>query len=288
MNARVRAPRGSAPLLLILFLLAACASFAGLKIRTDRIARARVPGASIIYVPSGKFLKYATFGYSSLAADLIYLWTIQYYSDFTIADRFTHLDHIISIINELDPAYLDPYDIGSLIAVYEARDIDVAFRILDRGFEKNPREWFFPFQAGHFAQMMLKDFDLAREYYRKTMAIPGAPDIAKRLYANAAFRTNDYRTAWETWLEVYNTAPDERIKKIAAGHLYRVKAAMDVQALGQAIKAFQGRAGRPPSTLAELVRAGLLPAIPKDFDGNDYLYDSSTGEVKGSSSQWRR
>jgi len=63
--------------------------------------------------------------------------------------------------------------------------------------------WIFPLQAGHIAQMNLKDYELAREYYRKAMEIPGAPSIAKRLYASSAYKTMDYQEAWATWLEVY-------------------------------------------------------------------------------------
>ena len=35
------------------------AGFMGLKLETDKVLREKVPGSSIIYVPSGKFLKYA-------------------------------------------------------------------------------------------------------------------------------------------------------------------------------------------------------------------------------------
>ena len=63
-------------------MLAASAAFMGLKLETDKIERNKVPGSSIIYIPSGKFLKYATFGYSALAADFVYLWSIQYYGNY--------------------------------------------------------------------------------------------------------------------------------------------------------------------------------------------------------------
>ena len=125
-------------LLLAVFLMAMAAAFAALKVRTDKVARETLPGSSIIYIPSGKFLKYATFGYRALAADAIYLWAIQYFSTPTIDDRFDHLDHIFAIINELDPRYQDPYEVGALIAVQEARNPAAAFAILDRGAANNP------------------------------------------------------------------------------------------------------------------------------------------------------
>jgi hypothetical protein len=271
---------------LVLVLLAI--SFMGLKLKLDRIQRKKVPGSSIIYIPSGKYLKLATFGYSSLVADIIYIWAIQYYSDQTIPNKFDYFVHIFSIISELDPKYVDPYEVGALIAFYDAKDIALALKILDLGFAKNPSYWIFPLEAGHYAQLYKKDFALAKEYFKKAMDIPGAPAIAKRLYANASFRVNDVRTAWETWLEVYKTAPDEQIRKIASNHLYRVKAAVDITTLEYGVAKFREKYGRNPLDLSQLIRAKILPLIPKDFDGKDYLYDPKVGDIKTQVVPWKR
>ena len=274
--------------ILIHLLVFSCGLFMGLKIVTDKFPRTKVPGASLIYIPSGKYLKPATFGYSSLAADLVYIWAIQYYSDYTIAERYDHLDHIFSIIAELDPRYLDPYEMGAIIAVYEARDPYLAFKALERGLEKNPGQWIFPYQAGHYAAMMLKDYDLAREFYRKAMDIEGAPPIITRLYADSAFKGMDYRTAWQSWQEIYQTTDDERIKKIASNHLYKVKSAMDIREIEEAVRKYRQRYGRHPANLPQLVQAGIMASLPKDLDGNEYSYDPETGEVKSQTEWWKR
>jgi tetratricopeptide (TPR) repeat protein len=280
--------KGSATILLVAFLMATAAAFTALKIRTDKVARKTVPGSSIIYIPSGKFLKYATFGYRALAADVIYLWAIQYYSTPTIDDRFDHLDHIFAIINELDPRYQDPYEVGAMIAVEEARNPAAAFSILDRGAANNPDQWVYPFNAGHVAMMTLKDFPLAEKYFERCMKIPGAPEFVERLRANAIFKKGDLRTSWETWLDIYNKAPDERTKKIASNHLYNVKAAIDSAALEDAAAKYRERFGHPSADLETLLRAGFLREVPKDMDGKDYLYDPATGKVKTVTSPWRR
>ncbi len=260
----------------------------GMKVKIDEISREKVPGSSIIYIPSGKYLKYATFGYSSLVADLIYIWSIQYFSDPTVLDRFDYLDHIISVINELDPRYFDPYDTGALIAIHDVLNLDLALKILDRGLEKNPTEWIYPYQAGHYVQRLVKDYERAREYYKTAMEIEGSPDISRRLYANAAFKMMDYETSWESWLEIYQTTDDERIKGIASNHLYQVKAAIDTQNLKKAVDLFKERYGRFPDDLSQLVRYSFLGSIPNDFDGKDYLYDPQSGEVKAPVSPWKR
>src|SRR3972149_1690138 len=195
--------KGSATLLIVLLLFLSCAGLVWVKLAVERVPRKKIPGASIIYTPPGKYLKSAPFGSSSLVADLVYLWAIQYYTTYTIVDRFQNLEHIFSIIAELDPRDTDPYEIGALIAVNEAKDLKLAFKILDMGLAKNPDQWIFPFEAGHYAQRA-RDYETARKYYEKTMRIPGAPGIAKRLYAAAGFRVMDLKESWETWLEIYN------------------------------------------------------------------------------------
>jgi tetratricopeptide (TPR) repeat protein len=288
MAKRPFAKKSPATLVLVVFLLATAAAFTALKARTDKVVRRKLPGSSIIYIPSGKFLKYATFGYRALAADAIYLWAIQYYSTPTIDDRFDHLDHIFAIINELDPRYQDPYEVGALIAVQEARDTRAAFAILDRGAANNPDQWIYPFNAGHLAMMTLKNFPLAEKYFEQCLKIPGAPDFVERLRANAIFKKGDLRTSWETWLEIYKKAPDERTKKIASNHLYNVKATIDAAALEDATERYREHFGRLPADLETLVRAGFLKDVPKDLDGKDYVYDPATGKVKTVISPWRR
>ncbi len=279
-------PRGA--LLLVAFLVVAAAGIATLKAATDRVVRSRLPGSSIIYVPSGKFLRYATFGYRSLAADAIYLWAIQYYSTPAIDDRFDHFDHIFAIINELDPRFQDPYEVGALIAVQEARDTGAAFAILDRGAANNPDQWIYPFNAGHIALINLKDFALAEKYFERCMRIPGAPDFVERLRANAIFKRGDLKTAWETWREIHERAPDDRVKRIASNHLYNVKATIDRAALEPALAAYRERYGRWPADLGTLSRTGFIREVPRDLDGRDYVYDPATGEVRTAVSPWKR
>ena len=288
MGERATVRKGPATALLIAFLLASAAGIMALKAATDRVVRPKMPGSSIIYIPSGKLLKYAAFGYRGLAADLIYLWAIQYYGTPTIDDRFTHLDHIFAIINELDPRFQDPYEVGAMIAIQEARDARTAFAILDRGAANNPDQWVYPFDAGHIALMALKDYPRAEKYFEQCMKIPGAPDFVERLRANAIFKKGDLKTSWDTWLDIYNRAADERTKKIASNHLYNIKATIDRSAIEEAVARFRERFGHFPADLDALARTGLIREVPKDLDGKDYLYDPATGSVKTAISPWKR
>jgi hypothetical protein len=63
---------------------------------------------------------------------------------------------------------------------------------------------------------------------------------------------------------------------------------MDVARLKEALGKFRERYGRFPAGLEDLVRTRFLDAIPKDLDGEDYVYDPKTGGVKAATIPWRR
>jgi len=175
-----------------------------------------------------------------------------------------------------------------MIAVEEARNPAAAFSILDRGAANNPDQWVYPFDAGHVALTTLKDYPRAEKYFEQCMKIPGAPEFVERLRANAIFKKGDLQTSWETWLDIYKKAPDERTKKIASNHLYNVKATIDAAAIEDAAAKYRERFGRLPADLGTLLRTGFLREVPRDMDGADYLYDPATGKVKTATSPWRR
>jgi len=81
---------------------------------------------------------------------------------------------------------------------------------------------------------------------------------------------------------------DEKIKRVAANHLYNVKATMDIEMLKDAIAKYAEKFGRNPADLSKLVYAGFLKAIPRDLDDKEYIYDAQTGEVKTPTIPWKR
>jgi hypothetical protein len=50
-------------------------------------------------------------------------------------------------------------------------------------------------------------------------------------------------------------------------------------ALEKVVDRFKSERGVYPETLQELVRAGILPSVPKDPTGVEFAYNSSNGDV---------
>jgi tetratricopeptide (TPR) repeat protein len=217
---------------------------------------------------------------------LIYIWSIQYYANYQIADRYDYLDQIYRrVIAELDPHYIDPYLVGSLIMSVEANRDDLALRLLDDGISRNPREWILPFEAGFLCYNRLRDYDRARAYFEKAVQIPGAPSVAKRLYAEMFNRIGDKRTSLRYWSEIHDAADSEYVRHVSWLHVHDLAIDVDLEDLGRALEEFRRRHGGFPARLQELVQEGILPALPRDPEGRDYLYDPRSGQVRCQSRQ---
>ncbi len=240
----------------------------------------------LLYMPNGKYLKAISLGHAPLLADFVYLWAIQYYSDYNQADRYRYVEHVFGdVIAELDPGYIDPYWLGALILTTEGKDEEAGLRLLDRGFEENPSEWILPFLAGWECERF-GQFDRAAAYFDRAAKVPGAPPDLFRLKAGMTARSGDLREAIARWEDVlHDSRNNDEARAIAARQIRTLSVRADVQDLDAAIAIYRGKNGRPPRSLDELVRAGILSALPSDPDGNAYAYDPLAGTVSSVASR---
>ena len=257
-------------------------------------ARARIVGIDaerrgakeLLYLPNGKYLKAMSLGHAPLVADVLYLWAIQYYSDYDREDRYRYVEHVFgNVIGELDPAYTDPCWLGAIILTTEAHDVDGGLRLLDQGFERNPTAWILPFLAGWECERVRR-FEQAAVYFDRAAKAPGAPPQLFRLKAGMTARTGNLHEAIARWKDVLDDPRnDAGARTIAARQIRTLTVQADTKDLDAAIAVYRERNGRAPLRLVDLVRAGILPSIPQDPDGQDYVYDPATATVSSAASR---
>ena len=234
----------------------------------------------LLYLPNGKYLKAISLGHAPLVADLVYLWAIQYYSDYELTDRSRFVEHVFGdVIAELDPNYIDPYWLGAILLTTEMKDLEGGLRLLDRGFANKPTAWILPYLAGWECDRV-GQYDRAAAYFDRAARAPGAPPDLFRLKAWMTALTGNLREAIARWQDVLDDPRnDEDARAIAKRQIRTLTVKADLQDLNTAIAAFRARAGRAPRTLDELVRSGAMRSLPLDPDGNRYVYDPATASV---------
>jgi tetratricopeptide (TPR) repeat protein len=163
---------------------------------------------------------------------------------------------------------------------FEARDIPMALRLLEKGTRQNPDEWFFDHEAGYYCYKYLKDYAKAEFYYSRAALKNNAPPFLKRMKAHLVYMQDDPKMAYQMWFDIYNHARDRLEKDAAFNHLYQIKAEVDIQFLQQNITRFRENFNRFPATLTEMVRLDVIKVIPSDFSGKEYQYDPQKGTVK--------
>ncbi len=258
--------------------LAAAAVFA--RTRLAALDDLRPRESALLYLPNGEFLRVASLGQTSLAASIVYLWAIQYYSDYERSDRYRFVEHVFrNVIARLDPHFVDPYWIGALILSVEAQDLEAALRLLDDGFRANPDRWILPYLAGWECERAGQPIRAA-EWFDRAAAVPGAPPQVLRLRAGMMARAGDLREARARWFEVLDDPrSDESSRAIAKRQIRDLTIRIDLAAIDEAVRRFEERHGVRPRRIEDLARSGVLREIPLDPDGEPYDFDPETGRA---------
>jgi hypothetical protein len=222
-------------------------------------------------------LRLVSLGNRGLMADLLYLWSIQYYTGFRVDERFLYLETVYNQITDLDPYYFDAYRIGAMIMTIETASDpserrDAVERLYDKGLANMPDSWQLAEVAAWDAFNHLGDRNLAIRYAEIGSKRPGAPDRLKRVLGVWRDRFGEWTISdsiayWEDVLAGATRKPDVIL---AETHLYDAYVELHRQQLDPILEDYRNRTGKCPADWQPLIDAGLLSAVPLDSIGKPY------------------
>jgi len=250
------------------------------RVRLERDLDAAPVEQELLYLPNGRYLRVASLGHGPLVADLVYLWAIQFYSNYERTGRHQYVEHIFGeVIPDLDPWYIDPYWVGAMILVVEVGDLEAGLGLLDLGFRHNPKAWILPYLAGWEAERGGQP-TRAAEYFARASAVEGAPSFVRRMEAGMLVRAGRTEDAIRTWQTVLDDPESDDVgRAIAERWLRTLRTRQEIESLNAAVASFRERYGRLPRSLQELVGVGLLGELPQGPGGVPYGYDPESGRV---------
>ncbi len=169
---------------------------------------------SLLYLPSGKYLKPLALGYNQMLADLLWIKTVSYFGNHFMTDKeYPWLFHILSLIIDLDPRFDFPYYFGGVVLSLEASQAENANKILERGIEAYPDRWEYPFYIGFNHYYHLGDPLKAAPYIEKAAALPRSPEFVKSLVGTLYMKAGEDEIALKFFRKAYQNTTDEMIKE---------------------------------------------------------------------------
>jgi tetratricopeptide (TPR) repeat protein len=236
------------------------------------------------YIPSSLEVRAFSLGYHNAAADILFIWFLQFYDWYNKSVRYSYMEHTFDVMTDLDPKFQEAYILSALFAFIPLK-YEYVYKFLDKGIEKNPENYVIPYDAGCYAFFSEKNYDRAAKYFK--IAYERNPDKSalKNLFAKALAHKGDLETALEYFQELYTQYENDQsnegnyYRSAAARHIWSARNAMAERDVGKAVDAYRNKHGANPPFLKALVAEGFIGDIPKDPAGNEYGYSKEDGKI---------
>ena len=230
-------------------------------------------------------MKKLSLEYAPLMGAIYWTRVVQYYGEkHRLHDQ--HLEllwPLLDITTTLDPHLIVAYRFGAIFLSDSpprgAGEPDQAVVLLERGMNANPGYWRFYQDLGNVYYFDKRDYAKASRAFEAGGKFPGSPPFMKIMAAKIAAEGESLETSYALWLDIYQTASDNDIRKNAEDHLKLVKAEMDLRQIDKLADDYEKKSRRRPARLNELVESGFLPGLPKDPDGFPYIL-GETGKAE--------
>jgi hypothetical protein len=264
--------------------------------RIDRRLGAFRAQQEVLYFWSGEQVKRMFPGYQSLAADVYWLRTVQYYGGqrrFSRERRFELLRPLIEITTTLDPRLEIAYRYGAIFLSEPpptgAGRPRAGIEIMEQGVRNLPRSWRLRQDLGFFYYLYLHDAERAAAAIEEAARIPGAAFWLRPLAADLLARGGDRASSRRMWQQIYDQAEQGILRENARVRLQILDSLDVADALTARVAQYERQAGRRPTRLQDLLASGLWRGALTDAAGVPFSYDEKSGKVTISqrSPMWR-
>jgi tetratricopeptide (TPR) repeat protein len=241
----------------------------------------------VTYVPSGAAARIAALGHRTFLSDLYWLSAVQYIGE-PAADRrgWDKLSPLVDLVTDLDPRHGYAYQTAGIVLSQVGR-LDESNRILQKGIEKGPPRWTFPYYISFNHWFYRGDYETAAEYARIAARVPGASPNISHLALSLSAKSGKPEDAIAMLEAMRSTVSDEFTASRLDEQLKLAVLERDAQALERAAERFRAERGRDPFALEELLLAGYVTSIPEDPFGGRYVWNAAERKVRSSANAFR-
>jgi len=236
----------------------------------------------IIYLPPPVIFENSRFGFEGLLSDILWIRGFHYIEgqlDLPPGGRYGQLEQLYQVITTLDPYFIGAYHYGYLFLWALARNPRAAERLLEKGIKYNPDSYDLLYDIGVLNILVFKNFAKAEKYLDAAVRQPDCPLWIVNTASFVKKERYGKRAALRVWQGLLEDK-SEQVRKIAYKKVLRLTREIALEELDKAIAEFEGRKGRAPANLKELLDAGIISRIPEDAEGGKYVLDPTTHRAK--------
>lgn len=240
----------------------------------------------VLYLWSGAHVRRLFPGFESLAADVYWLRTVQYFGGerlFSPEKRFELLRPLVDITTTLDPRLEIAYRYGAIF-LSEAPPVGAGrpregIELLARGVESLPGSWRLRQDYGFFHHLFLGETEKAAAILNEAADLPGAAFWLRMMAADLLTKGGSLADSRRMWQQMYEQAEEGIIRQNAKVRLEILDSLEVASRLEAEVAELERRNGLRPARLEELRAAGLWRGPLTDAAGLPFGYDRETGRV---------
>ena len=235
-------------------------------------------GRSILFQLSSR--PSLTFGFRSVLADVVWLEAVQVAGNkrMTKGD-YDRLVDLLNVVANFDPRFEIPYLLGGLVLGESPDHVKEALGILERGKANRPADWRFPFYIGFTRYFSLGDPQGGGEAMGEAARLPGSPAYLPGIASRMLSEARDPEAALALLGAIIGQETDPARRSVLERRIREVVVERDLQILERGLEAYREKKGAYPRELDDLVREGILVAIPREPAGGRYLLEKG-GKVR--------
>lgn len=181
---------------------------------------------------------------------------------------FNYLQTSINTITDLDPYFWDAYLFADMLFTWDMGECEAANKLLLKARQYRTNDYRVPYYLGFNYFFFLKDNINGAKYIMEAAKLPGSPFYLASLATRLSFYALEHRTGIIFLKEMIRDTENEGIKQ---NFMLRIKALEIMDQLEQKVSEYQKIHQKQPSSLTELVTAGLIDKVPDDPYGGQFI-----------------
>jgi hypothetical protein len=149
-----------------------------------------------------------------LAADLIWLQTIQTVGEHGVSCCYSWIYRAIDIVTDLDPAFSRAYQFGGLLLSSPGPSLAMGDALFEKGEKHNPTVWELPYYRGFNDYFYRQNYAAAAAHVSRAARLPGSPSGLANFATSLHVRAGSREAAIDFLSTLIDETDDETTREV--------------------------------------------------------------------------